>query len=128
MNRERNRNGETEWPAWLESLRPDELSRKRLRTSVLSAAMPILRARGQSWQDEVARWTSVLAPVAAAIAILFAGLAYQAARPAVVARVDPIEVDPLLQPMVDGPPAMLTSTLEPSMDEILAAAIEVERE
>lgn len=126
MNRERNRKAETEWPIWLEPLRPDEMSRRRLRKAVLAAAMPILHAREWSWQDDVARWTSVLAPVAAAIAILFAGLAYRAARPEMEAHVEPVEIefDPLLQPLVDGPPAILTSTLEPTMDEILAAAIE----
>jgi hypothetical protein len=124
MNRERNKNAETRWPAWLEPLRPDEMSRRRVRNAVLSAATPILRARERSWEDFVARWTSVLAPVAAAAAILFAGLAYRTARPEVEVRVEPVEIDPLLQPLADGPPAMLTSTLEPSMDEILAAAIE----
>jgi hypothetical protein len=100
------------------------MSRRRLRNAVLSAASPILRAREWSWQDDVARWTSVLAPVAAAVAILFAGLAYRAARPETQALVEPLEIDPVLQPLADGPPAMLTSTLEPSVEEILAATIE----
>ena len=128
MNRDGNKDPETRWPTWLEPLRPDEMSRRRVRNAVLTAAAPILRAREWSWQDDVARWTSVLAPVAAAIAILFAGLAYRAARPEAEARIEPIEleVDPLLQPLDDGPPAMFTSTLEPSTDAILAAAIERE--
>ncbi len=124
MNRKRNKSPETGWPTWLEPLRPDEMSRRRLRNAVLSAASPILRAREWSWQDDVARWTSVLAPVAAAVAILFAGLAYRAARPETQALVEPLEIDPVLQPLADGPPAMLTSTLEPSVEEILAATIE----
>ena len=124
MNRERNKSPERGWPTWLEPLRPDEMSRRRLRNAVLSAATPILRARDWGWEDVVARWASVLAPVAAALAILFAGLAYRAARPEVEARVEPFEIDPLLQPLADGPPAMLTSTLEPSIEEILAATIE----
>lgn len=127
MNRERKRSPETGWPAWLEPLRPDEVSRRRLRRAVFLAATPILRAREWSWQDDVARWTSVLAPVAAAIAILFAGLAYRAARPEAPeaeARVEVFEIDPVLQPLADGPPAMFTSTLEPDMEEILAATID----
>ncbi len=124
MNRKRNKSPQTAWPAWLEPLRPDETSRRRLRNAVLSTASPILRAREWSVEDVVARWASVLAPVAAAAAILFAGLAYRAARPELEARITPLEIDPVLQPLADGPPAMLTSTLEPSMEEILAAAME----
>ena len=40
----------------------------------------------------LSRWTSVLAPVAAVLAIVFAGLAYRAARPQVEARVEPFEI------------------------------------
>lgn len=124
MNRERNKNPQRAWPSWLEPLRADEMSRRRLRKAVLSAATPILRAREWSWEDVVARWASALAPVAAALAILFAGLAYRAARPEVEARVEPFEIDLLLQPFADGPPAILTSTLEPSIEGILTATIE----
>jgi hypothetical protein len=112
------------WPAWVEPLRPDEMSRRRLKNAVLSAAVPMLRAREWSWQDVAGRWAAVLAPIAAGLTILFAGLAYSSSRPETEARAEAFEVDPLfLQPMEDGIPALLTSTLEPSMEGILAATI-----
>ncbi len=70
------------WPAWLETLRPDPLTRERLRRSVLDAAAPILRARQVTWWEVASDWASLLTPVAAAAAVLFVGLAF-GHRPAV---------------------------------------------
>jgi len=124
MSRDQKDSERRVWPAWVEPLRPDEMSRRRLKNAVLSAAQPMLRARDWSWQDVAGRWAAVLAPIAAGLTILFAGLAYSASRSETEARVEAFEIDPLvLQPMNDGIPALLTSTLEPSMEGILAATI-----
>lgn len=73
MNDDRRR--APEWPAWLETLRPDPLTRERLRRSVLDAAAPLLRARQVTWWEVASDWASLLTPVAAAAAVLFVGLA-----------------------------------------------------
>ena len=63
------------WPGWLENLRPDEVTRARLRRSIVTAAAPLLRGRQLTWWEVASDWASLLTPVAAAIAVLFAGLA-----------------------------------------------------
>jgi hypothetical protein len=70
-----NRQGMRGWPSWLETLRPDEITRSRLKRSVADAAAPLLSARGLTWWEVASDWASLLTPVAAAVAVLFAGLA-----------------------------------------------------
>jgi hypothetical protein len=70
-----NRKGMRGWPSWLETLRPDEITRSRLKRSVADAAAPLLSARGLTWWEVASDWASLLTPVAAAVAVLFAGLA-----------------------------------------------------
>lgn len=124
MSRDQKNSERRIWPAWVQPLRPDQMSRRRLKKAVLSAAGPMLRARERSWQDVTGRWAAVLAPIAAGLTILFAGLAYSASRTEPEARVEVFDLDPLvLQPMNDAPPTLLTSTLEPSMEGILTATI-----
>ncbi len=124
MSRDQRNSERRIWPAWVQPLRPDEMSRRRLKKAVLSAAGPMLRAREWSWQDVAGRWAAVLAPIAAGLTILFAGLAYSASHSEPEARVEVFDLDPLvLQPMNDGPPTLLTSTAEPSVEGILAATI-----
>ncbi len=70
-----NKQGMRGWPSWLEPLRPDEITRSRLKRSVADAAAPLLSARGLTWWEVASDWASLLTPVAAAVAVLFAGLA-----------------------------------------------------
>lgn len=63
------------WPKWLETLRPDEITRVRLKRSIAEAAAPLLGARQLTWWEVASDWASLLTPVAAAVAVLFAGLA-----------------------------------------------------
>jgi len=70
-----NRQGMRGWPSWLETLRPDEITRSRLKRSVADAAAPLLNARRLTWWEVASDWASLLTPVAAAVAVLFAGLA-----------------------------------------------------
>ena len=63
------------WPRWLDALRPDEITRARLKRSIADAAAPLLNARRLTWWEVASDWASLLTPVAAAVAVLFAGLA-----------------------------------------------------
>lgn len=67
------------WPVWMRSLRPDPLARRRMRRAILDEAVPILAARRDSWFDAVADWATILSPVAAAVTLIFAGLALRQA-------------------------------------------------
>jgi len=67
--------GRRGWPNWLETLRPDEITRARLKRSIADAAAPLLSARQLTWWEVASDWASLLTPVAAAAAVLFAGLA-----------------------------------------------------
>lgn len=120
---------ERQWPAWLEPLRPDEMTRRRLRTEILAAATPLLRIRAGSWQDVAAGWSSVLVPLAAAIALVFGTLAHRAARsdaPPPVEIVERAEWERLLGPAPENPPAFLTGAQEPSREAVFTAAIAFE--
>jgi len=70
---------DSRWPAWLRSLAPDELTRRRMRVVILAQALPVLAARRQSWFDAVADWATILSPIAAAVTLIFAGLALRQA-------------------------------------------------
>jgi len=66
---------DSRWPDWLRSLRPDELMRRRMRLVILDEARPLLATRRESWLDAIADWATILSPVAAAVTLIFAGLA-----------------------------------------------------
>lgn len=70
-----NSRGRRVWPNWLATLRPDEITRARLTRSIADAAAPFLSARQLTWWEVASDWASLLTPVAAAVAVLFAGLA-----------------------------------------------------
>lgn len=120
---------ERRWPAWLEPLRPDELTRLRLRREILAAAAPLLRARAGSWQDVAAGWSSVLAPIAAALALAFGVLAHRAARseaPPALEIVERAEWEPLLGLTPESPPALLTGDREPTREAVFTAVLSFE--
>ncbi len=68
-------------PRWLDALRPDDLTAARLRRAILDAAQPLLAARRDSWWDVASEWATPLTPIAAALTLLFAGLAIQQVIP-----------------------------------------------
>lgn len=93
------------WPAWMGALRPDELTRRRMRRAITDEALPLLKARRDSWFDAVADWATILSPLAAAVTLIFAGLALRqagrvelpenlASAPAVEELVRPDEILP----------------------------------
>ena len=67
------------WPIWMRALRPDELTRRRMERAILDEALPLLTARRDNWFDAVADWATILSPVAAAVTLVFAGLALRQA-------------------------------------------------
>lgn len=67
------------WPIWMRALRPDELTRRRMKRAILDEALPLLTARRDSWFDAVADWATILSPIAAAVTLVFAGLALRQA-------------------------------------------------
>lgn len=67
------------WPAWLKALGPDDLTRRRMRRAIMDEARPMLASRRDSWIDAVADWATILSPVAAAVTLIFAGLALRQA-------------------------------------------------
>lgn len=114
------------WPAWLEALRPDELARARMRRGILSAAAPLLATRRsrRSWWQVAADWSSVAVPIAAAIALLFAWIAYDSAPPG-SEQPERVEMEALVRPAVQtAPPDLLLNRSEPSTDGVLAATLQ----
>ena len=67
---------------WLEILRPDEVTAARLRRAILVAAGPLLAGERDSWWDVASDWATLLTPVAAALTLIFAGLAVRQGVPA----------------------------------------------
>lgn len=112
------------WPDWLLSLRPDQLTRERMRRRIVGEAALVLRARRSgSWWLVADRWTTRLLPLAAALALVFAGMARRASHIATIADLPPT-VDELLQSAnPNGPPAVLTAATEPGLDQLLSAAV-----
>lgn len=111
------------WPEWLEPLRPDDLSRARMRREIASRAAPILRRRALVWSDVASGWASRLAPLATAVLLLFGWIAWQA-EPAETTATASLEAEALIRPdTADPPPRVLTSDDAPSADAILASAV-----
>ncbi len=115
------------WPAWLQTLRPEELTRLRMRRRVVSEARPLLMARQDSWYDAVAEWATILSPVAAAVTLIFAGLALRQAG-----SVDPAEpvatalaVEELARPG-DALPATFGRDSVPDLDVVMTVIYETE--
>jgi len=64
-----------DWPDWLKGLRPDDVTSARLRSSIARTAEPLLDARRDDLWDVASRWAGLLTPVAAALVLVFGGLA-----------------------------------------------------
>lgn len=114
------------WPHGLEALRPDDLARARMRRAVRAEAVGRLRARRRrAWQEVAAGWSTILVPLAALLAMAFAGLAYRAAAPPAEATAStPVTVEELVGTDAPGEPfGYLTGTDEPNADRVLTAVI-----
>lgn len=112
------------WPEWLEPLRPDDVGRARMRAGIAERAEPVLarRRRRATW-DAAARFARRLTPWAAAAALLFGWLAFEATPEP--ADPEPVAVELMLQPEAgEGPPAFLVSTSAPATEQAYAATLE----
>ena len=114
------------WNGWLEVLRPDRLTRERLRRAVFREARPILAGRRASWFDAVSDWATVLSPVAAAVTLVFAGLALQqASKPADVG--EPTRLPPAAEDLVipsEGFPDAFAEDSVPDLDVVMTVIYE----
>jgi len=115
------------WPIWLRALRPDELTRRRMRRAILDEALPLLTARRDTWFDAVADWATILSPVAAAITLIFAGLALRQAGsaelPETVASAPAVEE--LVRPGETLPSAFGRDSV-PDLDVVMTVLYETE--
>lgn len=130
MSAEQSERDGSSWPAWLESLRPDSLSRHRIRRTVMERARPLLERRRPTRAWEVAAgWADVLVPVAAVASVLFGVLAARAggaSDPAALTATasQTVRIEELLAaPGMTSPPAVLTRGNRPDLDGVLEAAI-----
>lgn len=126
------------WPTWLEPLRPDDVSRARMRSAVLERARPWLERRRAASTWELAEAAARrLAPLAACAVLLFGWMAHRADPPPIAAD-RPLAPEPAavrtgasnvaVEELVrstrpQGPPAVLTSASAPSRDLVLAATL-----
>lgn len=125
--------GKQQWPSWLEALRPDEVTKRRLHKQVMARAESMLRP-DRSWSEVTAGWSSVLTPLAAGLAVAFGMLAYRAsiatpgdsiATANVAAEeltLEAHEIQPLLGPDDAAPPALLIEENELNREAVLLAA------
>lgn len=99
--------------AWLESLQPDDVSRRRMRRAIMDRARPILERREADWYDVAAAWATILAPIAAMITLIFMGIALQASdRPGETATaVVPVETAPIVADPDDLAYALQVATM-----------------
>ncbi len=109
---------------WLRVLRPDEVTRKRLRRTILIEARPLLGVRRESWLDALADWATILSPVAAAVTLVFAGLALHQARPTrIAAEAAPPALEELVEPG-RGLPAAFERDSVPDLDVVMTVIYE----
>lgn len=113
------------WPDGLEELRPDDLARARIRRAIRAASAGLLRARRRAaWREVAAGWARILTPLAALLAIAFAGLAVRATSPPPETSRPPVTLEELMGPDQAGEPfGYLTGVDEPSTDRVLTAVI-----
>lgn len=123
---EKKRDRSGSWPAWIAPLRPDDVSRARMRSVVLDRAEAWLERRGTDSVWELAADAALrLVPVAACALLLFGWLAHRAERQPVAASSN-VAVEELVRsgaPRAQGPPAVLTAASAPSQELVLAATL-----
>lgn len=66
---------------WWDVLLPDEVTEARMRRSIVEAARPLLHNRRDTWWDVASDWATLLTPIAAALTLIFAGLALRESIP-----------------------------------------------
>ena len=119
----------SEWPEYLEPLRPDEMTRHRIQKRVMASAEALRDRRMRTWFDVTAGWSVILAPIAAGLLVVFGTLAYRTSAPtnneylALDPAPESVELLPSLAPDAERLPTLLIDAVEPSRDAVLAAAL-----
>lgn len=116
-----------QWPEWMESLRPDEMTSARLKRSISSAAAPLLAERREDLWDIASRWAGLLTPVAAVLALVFGGLAMRHEVDEMPALADMEPATSLVELLGDAVPAGFSETTADG-DVVFAAMAEAERQ
>lgn len=114
--------------AWLRPLMPDDVTRRRLVHAIEEEARPRLAARREGWFDAVSDWATILSPVAAAVTLVFAGLAlrHAAAVPDAPAELAGAPgVVELVQPGEELPAAFEEDSV-PDLDVVMTVLYEAE--
>lgn len=113
--------------AWARLLLPDEVARRRLRRAIMREARPLLAARRDGLLDAISTWAATLSPIAAAITLVFAGLALRQTRPTRMA--EDTAPAPAFEELVE-PGRALPSAFEgdsiPDLDAVLTVIYESE--
>ena len=98
-----------------------------MRRRIVAEARPLLLSRRDSWYDAVAEWATVLSPVAAAVTLIFAGLALRQAGSADSAEpvAAAVAVEELARPG-DALPATFGRDSVPDLDVVMTVIYETE--
>lgn len=111
--------------AWARLLLPDEVARRRLRRAIMREARPLLAARRDGLLDAISTWAATLSPIAAAITLVFAGLALRQTRPTRMAEDTAPAFEELVEPGRALPSAFEGDSI-PDLDAVLTVIYESE--
>lgn len=111
---------------WWDVLLPDEVTEARMRHSIVEAALPLLRNRRDSWWDVASDWATLLTPIAAALTLLFAGLALRESIPEASRSEFTVSADVVQSVGSDAAPVGFTLEQLDDADVVFAALGDVE--
>jgi hypothetical protein len=111
---------------WWDALLPDEVTEARMRRSILDAARPLLGNHRDSVWDVASNWATLLTPVAAALTLIFAGLALRESIPEASRSRTTVSADVVESLGSDAAPAGFALEEFDDADVVFAALGEVE--
>ena len=111
---------------WWDVLLPDEVTAARMRRSILEAAHPLLTKEREDWWDVASDWATLLTPVAAALTLIFAGLALRQSIPEASRSTYTVSADVVESLGSDAAPAGFASPVFDDAAVVFAALGEVE--
>ena len=111
---------------WWDVLLPDEVTEARMRRSVLEAARPLLASQRYSGWDVASYWATLLTPIAAALTLIFAGLALRESIPDASRAQYTVSADVVESLGTDAAPAGFALEEFDDADVVFAALGEVE--
>ena len=111
---------------WWDVLLPDEVTAARMRRSILEVAQPLLAKERDDWWDVASDWATLLTPVAAALTLIFAGLALRESIPEASRSRYTVSADVVESLGSDAAPAGFALPMFDDADVVFAALGEVE--